>query len=65
MPSRADLVVQANSLNIDHTSATYVNDSKLEQAIIYAGNNLGNSNSATTVATSANTAGRRAGGANI
>ncbi len=63
MPSRSELVARANALNI--TVANYPNDSKLEQAVIYAQNNLTTASNASTVATAAATAAQNAGGANI
>ncbi len=63
MPSRSSLVARANAVNV--AVASYPNDSKLEQIVIYTENNLASSSSATTVATSAAVAGQNAGGANI
>lgn len=65
MASRAELILQASALNIDHTLAKYNNDSVLEQAVIYAFKALTASAAATTklppvVATSA-----VSGGANL
>lgn len=50
MPSRKDLEARAGALNI--IAANYPNDSKLEQAIIYAESHLAASTTATTIAAS-------------
>jgi hypothetical protein len=63
MPSRAELEVRANACNI--AIASYPNDSKLEQAVIYAEDNLTSSSSATTVATTSAQAAKTSGGANV
>ncbi len=63
MPARAELVARANALNI--TVANYANDSKLEQAVLYAEKNLTTSTTASTVATSAAVSAQLSGGANI
>jgi len=36
MASRAELVLRASAVNVDHTLAKYQNDSVLEQAVLYA-----------------------------
>lgn len=36
MASRAELVLRAAAVNVDHTLAKYNNDSVLEQAVLYA-----------------------------
>jgi len=51
MPSRASLILRARPVNVDYT--TYPNDSKLEQAVIYAEKtNVGDSVQATQTLTS-------------
>lgn len=63
MPSRAELNLRANAVNVDHT--TYPNDSKLEQAVIYAETQLGSSGAATTIAAAAADVAKVAGGKNV
>jgi len=63
MPSRAELNLRANAVNLDQT--TYSNDSKLEQAVIYAEEQLGASGAATTIAALAGDVAKVSGGANI
>ena len=36
MASRAELVLRAAAVNVDHTATKYNNDSVLEQAVIFA-----------------------------
>ncbi len=63
MPSRAELVARGNATNVN--PATYPNDSKFEQAILYAEKSLANSTTATTNATSAAVAAQISGWQNI
>jgi len=63
MASRAELNLRANAVNVDQT--TYANDSKLEQAVIYAETQLGASSTATTIAAGATDVAKVSGGANI
>lgn len=63
MPSRAELNARANAVNVDHT--TYANDSKLEQAVLYAEKNLGDAVDAVTVAITAADAAKLSGDANV
>lgn len=64
MPSRAELELRAAAVNIAVSS--YPNDSKLEQAVIYAEKNLTASTAATTKAPSGSTAvAPVSGGANV
>lgn len=65
MPSRSELVLRACAANVDHTTATYANDSVLEQAVIYAEKALTASSSATTLLPPAATVGKVSGGANV
>lgn len=65
MPSRSELVLRACAANVDHTSATYSNDSNLEQAVIYAEKALTASSSATTLLAPATAVARVSGGANV
>lgn len=65
MASRAELVLRAGAVNVDHTLAKYSNDSVLEQAVVYAEKNLGASSTATTLAASAAATYRVSGGANV
>lgn len=63
MPSRADLNMRANAVNVDHTA--YPNDSKLEQAVLYAEKNLDDAVDAVTVATTAGDAAKVSGDKNV
>ncbi len=63
MPSREELNLRANAVNVAH--ATYANDSKLEQAVIYAEKNITSTATATTVAPSEASKAAISGGKNV
>ena len=63
MPSRAELNLRANAVNVDQT--TYKNDSKLEQAVIYAEKAVTTAVDATTIAALAADVAHVSGGANV
>lgn len=63
MPSRAELELRAGAANV--TAANYANDSKLEQAVIYAEKAVTSTSTATTIAPSASAVASTSGGANI
>lgn len=63
MPSRAELELRAAKANV--ASASYPNDSKFEQAIIYAENNSTATSAATTVAAPTKAVSQHSGGKNV
>lgn len=66
MPSRAELVLRAGAVNIDVTATKYQNDSVLEQAVIYAEQNLpAATGTASQKAADGQSAARTSGGANV
>lgn len=65
MASRSELILRACAANVDHTQAKYFNDSKLEQAVVYAEKAVTESSSATTIAPPAVAVARISGGANV
>lgn len=65
MASRAELVLRAGAVNVDHTQAKYANDSVLEQAVINAETHLTASSAATTLVASPLAKYRVSGGANV
>ena len=65
MASRAELVLRACAVNVDHTLAKYSNDSVLEQAVIYAEKALTASTTATTTLPPVSSTAKVSGGANV
>lgn len=66
MPSRAELVLRAGAVNLNVTLAKYSNDSVLEQAVIYAEQNLpAATGTASQKAADPTSAARTSGGANV
>ena len=65
MASRAELILRACAANVDHTQDKYNNDSKLEQAVIYAEKAVTTTAAATTIAPTAGSIASTSGGANI
>jgi hypothetical protein len=63
MPSRAELELRAAKANV--VSATYPNDSKFEQAIIFAEKASTATSTATTIAAPAAATAQQSGGANV
>ena len=63
MPSRAELELRAASANV--AVASYPNDSKLEQAVIYAEKARTASSTSTTLAPAATSSASVSGGANV
>jgi hypothetical protein len=65
MPARAELVLRAAAVNVDHTQVKYQNDSVLEQAVIYAEKHVTASTTATQTLPPATSVARVSGGANV
>lgn len=65
MASRAELVLRASALNVDHTLAKYNNDSVLEQAVIFANKAVTASIAAVTTLPPATSVAKVSGGANV
>lgn len=66
MPSRAELELRAAPCNIDVTQTKYLNDSVLEQAVIYAEQHMtAQTATATTKAPAAASVSHESGGANV
>jgi len=65
MASRAELVLRACAVNVDHTAAQYANDSNLEQAVLYAEKHVTTTSSATQVTPTATAIARESGDANV
>jgi len=65
MPSRSELILRAGAVNVDVTATKYMNDSVLEQAVIYAEKAVTTVTNATTIAPTAAAIARVSGGANI
>jgi hypothetical protein len=65
MPSRAELILRAGAVNVDYTTAAYNNDSKLEQAVIFAEKAVTTQGAALTKAPTAGAIAQASGGANI
>jgi len=63
MPSRAELNLRAGAVNVDNT--TYANDSKLEQAVIYAEKAVTTAIDAVTIVPTAKTVAQVSGGKNV
>jgi hypothetical protein len=63
MPSRAELNLRAGAVNVTQTS--YPNDSKLEQAVIYAEKAVTTTGAATTIVPTATSVAQVSGGKNI
>jgi hypothetical protein len=63
MANRSELELRASAVNL--TVASYPNDSKLEQAVIYAEKAVTSTATATTKAPSALVIARTSGGANV
>lgn len=63
MPSRAELNLRAGAVNVDQTA--YNNDSKLEQAVIYAEKAVTTAIDAVTIAPLAKDVAAISGGKNI
>lgn len=63
MASRSELILRACAVNVDH--ATYPNDSKLEQAVIYAEKAVSTSSTASQAAPPATAIARISGGQNV
>lgn len=61
MPSRAELELRAAAVNV--TAANYPNDSKLEQAVIYAEKSVAATGAAPQQAPSATSVAQTSGGA--
>lgn len=65
MASRAELVLRAASVNVDHTLAKYSNDSVLEQAVIRAQKLVTATAAATQTLPPASAVAAVSGGANV
>lgn len=65
MASRAELVLRAAAVNVDHTLAKYNNDSVLEQAVIYANKAVTATSTATTTLPPAVAVAQVSGGSNV
>lgn len=63
MPSRAELNLRAGAVNVDQT--TYPNDSKLEQAVIYAEKAVTTAIDAVTIVPLASDVAKISGGADV
>jgi len=63
MASRAELELRASAVNV--VVADYPNDSKLEQAVIYAEKAVTTTGAATTIAPAAAQVAKVSGGANV
>ena len=65
MATRSELILRAGAANVDFTQAKYFNDSKLEQAVIYAEKAVTDSAAASTIAPPARNIANISGGANV
>lgn len=65
MASRAELVLRASAVNVNHTLAKYNNDSVLEQAVIYAEKAVTATSSATQTLPPVSATSGISGGANV
>lgn len=65
MPARAELVLRAGAVNVDHTLSKYQNDSVLEQAVLYAEKRVTASTTATQTAASPGATYRISGDKNV
>jgi hypothetical protein len=65
MPSRAELVLRACAVNVDHTLAKYQNDSVLEQKVLNAEKALTATSTATTLAAPSSSTFKLSGDKNV
>lgn len=65
MASRSELILRAGAANVDFTQSKYLNDSKLEMAVIYAEKAVTDTAAASTIAPPARNVANVSGGANV
>lgn len=65
MASRAEMILRASAVNVDHTLAKYNNDSVLEQAVIRAEKLVTATSTATTTLPPVTAVAAISGGANV